>query len=143
MNHDHYEDAYIQNILESVKSIAVIGASPKSERASNRVTQFLIDQGYQIFPINPGHAGRKICGVPCFASLRDISQPIHLIDIFRNSTAAYEVVEEVMEITPLPKVIWMQLDIRNDEAANLAQAKGLKVVMNRCTKIEHKRLFSL
>lgn len=142
MNHDHYEDNYIRNILQSVESIAIIGASPKPDRASYRITQYLIDEGYQVFPTNPGHAGRKICDVPCFATLSDIPQPIHMIDIFRNSAATYSIVEEALEMNPLPKVIWMQLDIRNDAAAKLAEKNGLQVVMNRCPKIEYKRLFN-
>lgn len=142
MNHDHYEDNYIRNILQSVESIAIIGASPKPDRASYRITQYLIDEGYQVFPTNPGHAGREICDVPCFATLSDIPQPIHMIDIFRNSAATYSIVEEALEMNPLPKVIWMQLDIRNDAAAKLAEKNGLQVVMNRCPKIEYKRLFN-
>ena len=142
MNHDHYEDNYIRDILESVESIAIIGASPKPYRASYRITQYLIDKRYQVFPINPGHAGREICDVPCFATLNDIPQPIHMIDIFRNSAATYGVVKEALEMSPVPKVIWMQLDIRNDEAAKLAEANGIQVVMNRCPKIEYKRLYN-
>jgi len=142
MIHDAYPDAYIKQILEDVKTIAIVGASPKPERASNRVTQYLIEAGYTVFPINPGQAGKKICGVTCFGSLSDIPEPIHMVDYFVNSKAVYKFVEEALELSPLPNVIWMQLDIRNDEAAKLAETKGIQVVMNRCPKIEYARLFN-
>ena len=142
MNHDHYDDQYIKSILEDVKTIAVVGASANTSRPSYRVTEYLIAKGYEVFPVNPGQAGNKIAGALCYASLKDIPQPIHMIDIFRNSEAAFGVFEEALKLTPLPKVIWTQLDVRNDEAANLAKAKGVQVVMNRCPKIEYARLIS-
>ena len=141
MNHDNYPDKYIKDILSEVKSIAVVGASPKEVRPSFRVTEFLISEGYEVIPVNPGQAGNFIAGAPTVASLSDIDHPVDMIDIFRNPDAVYGVVEEALALKVLPKVIWMQLGIRNDEAAKLAESKGIKVVMNRCPKIEYPRLF--
>lgn len=141
MNHDHYEDKYIQGILEGVKTIAIIGASIKPSRASFTVTQYMISKGYEVFPVNPGYAGRKIAGRLCYATMKDIPKPIDMVDIFRNSEAVYGVVEEALDLIPLPKVIWLQLDIINQNAAELAEAKGLQVVMDRCPKTEHNRLY--
>lgn len=140
MNHDHYTDKYIRGILEGVKTIAIVGASANTSRPSFFVTQYMISKGYQVFPINPGQAGNKIAGALCYASIKDVPQPIHMVDVFRNSEAAFGVVEEALELDPLPKVIWMQLQVRNEEAAKLAEAKGVQVVMNRCPKIEYGRL---
>ena len=140
MNHDQYSDSYLKSILEQVKTIAVVGASPKPERASNRVSQFLIDTGYEVIPVNPGQAGNLIAGAMAVASLADIAQPVDMVDVFRNSDAAYGVVEEALALDPLPQIIWMQLGVRNDAAAKLAEAKGVNIVMNRCPKIEHPRL---
>lgn len=140
MNHDHYSNNYIRGILENVKTIAISGASANSARPSFNVAQFLMARNYQIFPVNPGQAGKDVAGSLCYASLKDIPQPIHMIDIFRNSEAALSVVKDALELNSLPKAIWMQLDIRNDEAAILAEKNGIKVVMNRCSKIEYKRL---
>lgn len=140
MNHDTYDDNYIQTILQETKTIAVVGASPKPERDSNRVTHYLIEKGYQVFPVNPGHAGREIAGQHCYASLKDIPQPIHMIDVFRKTNAIPGVLEEVMALAPLPLTFWLQLGIRDDESAKKAEALGIKVVMNRCTKIEYARL---
>lgn len=142
MNHDHYDDKYIHSILESVKTIAVVGASANTSRPSYRVTEYLISKGYEVFPVNPGQAGNKIAGALCYPSMKEIPQPIHMVDVFRNTEAAFSVFEEALQLDPLPKVIWTQLDIRNDEAAVLAEAKNVQVVMNRCPKIEYARLFS-
>ena len=140
MNHDHYTDKYIRGILEDVKTIAIVGASANTSRPSFFVTKYMISKGYEVFPVNPGQAGKKIAGALCYASMKDTPQPIHMIDVFRNSEAAFGVVQEALELNPLPKVIWMQLQVRNDEAAKLAEAKGVKVVMDRCPKIEYARL---
>ncbi|WP_075997747.1 CoA-binding protein [Salaquimonas pukyongi] len=140
MNHDRYEDTYIRGILDEVKTIAVVGASANTVRPSYFVLKYLISKGYDVIPVNPGHAGREIAGCMTFASLGDIDRPVDMVDIFRNSEAAKGVVEEALALEPLPKVIWMQLSVRNDEAAAMAEAKGVKVVMNRCPKIEYARL---
>ena len=140
MNHDRYDDAYIRGILDEVKTIAVVGASANTVRPSYFVVKYLISKGYDVIPVNPGHAGREIAGAMTYASLADIDRPVDMVDIFRNSEAAAGVVEEALTLDPLPKVIWMQLSVRNDGAAKLAEARGVKVVMNRCPKIEYARL---
>ncbi len=140
MNHDAYPDEWIVDILKSVRRIALVGASPKPERPSHEVMAFLLSRGYEVFPVNPGQAGKEILGRRVHASLADIPEPVDMVDIFRNSEAAGSVVDEALKLSPLPRVIWMQLGVRNDEAAGRAEAAGLKVVMNRCPKIEIPRL---
>jgi uncharacterized protein len=140
MNHDSYDDAYISGILNSVRSIAIVGASANEVRPSFFVTKYLIDKGYTVFPINPGHAGREILGRTTYASLADVPEPIDMVDVFRASAAVPGVVDEVLALDPRPAVIWMQLTVRHDEAAAKAEAAGIKVVMNRCPKIEYGRL---
>lgn len=140
MNHDSYDDAYISGILNSVRSIAIVGASANEVRPSFFVTKYLIDKGYKVFPINPGHAGREILGRMTYASLADVPEPIDMVDVFRASAAVPGVVDEVLALDPRPAVIWMQLTVRHDEAAAKAEAAGIKVVMNRCPKIEYGRL---
>jgi predicted CoA-binding protein len=139
-NHDHYSDDTIRSILSSVKTIAVVGASPKNIRPSYFVVKYLLSKGYDVIPVNPGHAGKEICGAMTYASLEEIDRPIHMVDIFRNSNAALPIVEASLKLTPLPKVIWMQLEVRNNEAAQLAEQAGMQVIMNRCPKIEYARL---
>jgi predicted CoA-binding protein len=142
MNHDTYDDSYIRAILNSVKTIAMVGASPVNVRPSYFAFKYLAERGYDMIPINPGHVGKALVGRPFVASLRDIDRPIDVVDIFRNSDHVMPVVEEALSLDPLPKVIWMQLGVRNDAAAAKAEAAGLKVVMNRCPKIEYGRLSS-
>jgi predicted CoA-binding protein len=139
-NHDSYDPAYIRGILDSVKTVAIVGASANEVRPSFFVTKYMIDKGYTVYPLNPGIAGTEILGRPVYASLADVPEPIDMVDIFRNSEAAAGVVDEALALDPLPKVIWMQLTVRNDEAAARAEAAGIKVVMNRCPKIEYGKL---
>lgn len=138
MNHDTYSDSYIADILTSVKSVALVGASSNSVRPSFFVLRYLIDKGYDVFPVNPGIAGNQILGRPVYGSLADIPDRIDMVDIFRNAEAALEITREAIAIGA--KVVWMQLRVRNDEAAELAESSGLRVVMNRCPKIEYGRL---
>ncbi|MDO9307400.1 MAG: CoA-binding protein [Mesorhizobium sp.] len=140
MNHDAYENAYIAGILNSVKTIAIVGASANDVRPSFFVTKYLIDKGYEVYPINPGHAGKEILGRMTYAKLADVPVPIDMVDIFRASNAVPPIVDEVLALSPLPKAIWMQLTVRHDEAAAKAEAQGIKVVMNRCPKIEYAKL---
>jgi hypothetical protein len=142
VNHDNYDDNYIRSILTSVKTIAMVGASPVNVRPSYFVFKYLTERGYDVIPINPGQAGKSLIGKPFVASLKDIGHPFDMVDVFRNSEAAAAVVDEALALPVLPKVIWMQLGVRNDEAAAKAEAAGLKVVMNRCPKIEYARLTS-
>ncbi len=142
MNHDAYPDGYIRGILKSVKSIAVVGISPKDNRPSYFVFKYLQERGYRMIPVNPGQAGKKILGQKVYAKLADIPEPVDMVDIFRASDHVLPIVHEALALEPKPKVIWMQLTVRNEEAAQLAEAAGLKVVMNRCPKIEYGRLSS-
>jgi hypothetical protein len=140
MNHDSYTDAYIRGILSEVKTIAIVGASANENRPSYFVLKYLIAKGYIVYPINPGLAGKTLLDRPVFARLADVPEPIDMVDIFRASEAAPGVVDEALALAPPPKVIWMQLTVRHDEAASKAEARGVKVVMNRCPKIEFGRL---
>jgi predicted CoA-binding protein len=142
MNHDSYDDTYIRGILNTVKTIAMVGVSPKTSRPSYFVFKYLLERGYRVIPVNPGQAGTELLGQKFFARLADVPEPVDMVDIFRNSEAALGVMQEALALTPLPQVIWMQLGVRNDEAARLAEEAGLKVVMNRCPKIEYGRLSS-
>ena len=142
MNHDNYNDSYIRGILNTVKTVAMVGVSPKISRPSYFVFKYLLERGYRVIPVNPGQVGTELNGQKFYARLADIEEPIDMVDIFRNAEAALGVVQEALELKPLPQVIWMQLGIRNDAAAKLAEDAGVKVVMNRCPKIEYGRLSS-
>lgn len=142
MNHDSYSDDYIAGILGSVRVFAFIGASANTNRPSYFAMKYLIGKGYTIIPVNPGHAGQEILGQKVYAGLGDIPGPVDVVDIFRNSEAALEIVRDAIALKDKLgiKAVWMQLGVRNDEAAALAEAAGLTVVMNRCPKIEYGRL---
>lgn len=140
MNHVRYDDEWLREILASVKTIAMVGLSANAARPSYFVLGYLNQRGFKIYGVNPALAGQSVLGSPVVANLKDVPEPIDMVDIFRNSEAAGQVVDEAMQLDPLPKVIWMQLSVRNDEAAARAEAKGVKVVMNRCPKIEYGRL---
>jgi predicted CoA-binding protein len=142
MNHDSYPDAYIRGILNSVKSIAVVGVSPNTVRPSYFVFKYLLERGYRMIPVNPGQAGKELLGQKIYAKLGDIPEPVDMVDVFRASEHALPIVQEALALNPRPKIIWMQLTVRNDEAARLAEANGMKAVMNRCPKIEYGRLSS-
>src|SRR5690348_11417977 len=142
MNHDIYDDDYIRSILTSVKSIAMVGASPVDVRPSYFAFKYLVQRGYDMIPVNPGHLRKSLLGRPFVASLSDIGRPVDMVDIFRNSSHIMPVVEEALKLPSPPKVIWMQLGARDDAAAAKAEAAGIKVVMNRCPKIEYGRLSS-
>ena len=142
MNHDSYPDAYIADILANVESFAFVGASANTVRPSYFAMKYLLAKGYRVIPVNPGQAGREILGQPVFASLSDIVEPVDVVDIFRSSDAALAVTREAIRLKDklAIKVIWMQLGVLNELAAGEAEAAGLKVVMNRCPKIEFGRL---
>jgi predicted CoA-binding protein len=142
MNHDAYSDSYIRGILNTVKTIAMVGISPKENRPSYFAFKYLMERGYRMIPINPGQAGKTILGQKVYAKLSDIPDPIDMVDVFRGSEHVLPIVQETVALKPKPQVIWMQLMVRNDEAAKLAEDAGLKVVMNRCPKIEYGRLSS-
>jgi predicted CoA-binding protein len=140
MDHDAYPDDYVRRILKGVKTIALVGASNNPARPSWIVTKYLSERGYDVIPINPGLAGQEILGLKVYASLADVPRPIDMVEIFRNSQAAGPITDQALALDPPPKVIWMQLSVRNDEAAARAEAQGVEVVMNRCPKIEIPRL---
>lgn len=140
MNHDSYSADYIKHILKSVKTIALVGASANIVRPSYFVMKYLIDKGYSVIPVNPGLAGQELLGQKVYASLADIPLSIDMVDVFRNSDAAMAITDEALALPEKPKVIWMQLSVRNDEAAAKAEQAGVQVVMNRCPKIEYGKL---
>jgi uncharacterized protein len=142
MNHDQYDDSYIRGILNTVKTIAMVGASNKDNRPSYFAFKYLLERGYTMIPVNPGQAGKELLGRTVYARLADIPEPVDMVDIFRASQYALPIVREALAMKPPPRVIWMQLGVRDDEAARLAEANGMKVVMNRCPKIEYGRLSS-
>jgi uncharacterized protein len=142
MEHDTYSDSYIRGILNTVKTIAMVGASEKINRPSYFAFKYLLERGYRMIPVNPGLAGKDMLGQRIYARLADIPEPVDMVDIFRSSNHALPIVQEALALNPRPRIIWMQLGVRNDEAAALAEAAGVKVVMNRCPKIEYGRLSS-
>ncbi len=142
MNHDSYPDVYIRGILNTVKTIAMVGISPKDNRPSYFAFKYLLERGYNMIPVNPGQAGKEILGRKVYARLADVPEPVDMVDVFRTAPYAPQMVAEALALRPPPQVIWMQLGVRNDEAAAAAEAAGLKVVMNRCPKIEYGRLSS-
>ena len=141
MDHDSYSDDYVAGALR-VKSIAMVGASAGTNRPSYFAMKYLLGKGYRIVPVNPTLAGQQILGQQVVATLADVPAPIEMVDIFRNAEAALEITREAIRLKDHLglKVIWMQLGVRNDVAAAEAEAAGLKVVMNRCPKIEYGRL---
>jgi len=138
MNHDDYSEKYLSDILSSMKTVAMVGASMNKTRPSYFVLKYLLAKGYDMVPINPGHGGKTLLDQTIEASIFNIEKPIDVVDVFRNSEAAMQVTRDAIEVGA--KVVWMQLGVRNDEAATLAEDAGLKVVMNRCPKIEYGRL---
>ncbi|MGL5007025.1 MAG: CoA-binding protein [Plesiomonas sp.] len=131
-------DQSIKQILQTTRTIALVGASNKPERPSYRVMNYLLQQGYRVIPVNPGLAGSIILGQAVQASLSEISEPIDMVDVFRSADAAYAIAQEAIAIRA--KTLWLQLGIINEEAATLAFSAGLHVVMDRCPKIELPRL---
>lgn len=141
MNHDIYSDGYIKSILVETNVIALVGASWKPEKDSNRIMKFLLESGYKVIPVNPGLVGKKLHGQQVYKSLGEISEPIDMVDIFRNSKDAGPVVDEAIAIGA--RIAWMQIGIRNNAAAERAEAAGLRVIMDRCPKPEYTRLFAV
>jgi predicted CoA-binding protein len=138
MNHDGYSDEYLRGILGAVHTIAMVGASPNWTRPSFFAMKYLQDKGFRVIPVNPQVAGTTILGEKVYADLADVPPPVDMVDIFRRSDAVGPIVDQAIRMGA--KVVWMQLGVRNDEAAARAEAAGLKVVMNRCPKIEYSRL---
>ena len=127
----------IKNILERSKRIAIVGLSPKEERDSNKVAKYLIERGYEIVPVNPGQ--KEILGQDCFKTLTDIPFQVDVADLFLNPQRVLPVVDQAIEIGA--PVLWLQIGVIHNEAAQKARAAGLTVVMDRCIMREHKKLF--
>ena len=142
MSHESYDDGYIRGILNTVKTIAMVGVSPKDSRPSYFAFKYLLERGYRMIPVNPGLADKDLLGQKAYARLADIPEQVDMVDIFRASPFVLPIVEDALKMQPRPRVVWMQLGIRNDAAAALAEQNGIKVVMNRCPKIEYGRLSS-
>lgn len=123
-----------KDILKNINTIAVVGVSSKEERDSYKVMKFLIERGYTVFPVNPNEEGEYILGRKCFKSLSDINDDVDMVDVFRKKEFVYDITREAIKINA--KVLWTQLDIFCEDSFNLAKDAGLKVVMNRCPKIE-------
>jgi O-acetylhomoserine (thiol)-lyase len=136
--HDRYDDLYLRRILRETKTIAMVGLSANWNRPSYFAAKYLLDRGYKVIPVNPAATGQEILGQKVYGSLADLPQKADMVDIFRNSEAAGPITADAIKHGA--KVVWMQLGVRNDEAAKRAEDAGLKVVMNRCPKIEHSRL---
>ena len=140
MDHQQpYPADYLASILSEVKTIAMVGASPNATKFSYGVLRVLHEQGYNVIPVNPNHAGKQIRGLKVFESLSAIDQPVDMVDVFRASPALPDIAREAIEIGA--KVLWAQIGVYNEEAAQLAEAAGMRVVMNRCPKIELFRPF--
>lgn len=128
----------IAELLRNVHSIAIVGLSPKENRPSNMVARYLLAAGYVIYPVNPGHS--QILGQTCYAELAAVPFPVDIVDIFRKSEDVLPIVEQAVQLKPLPGAIWMQQGIINEQAAQLARNNGIFVVMDRCIKIDHQNL---
>ncbi|ODS56563.1 MAG: CoA-binding protein [Agrobacterium sp. SCN 61-19] len=139
-DHDHYSAEDLRDILGGVRTIALLGASPKPDRPSFGVMRFLLSKGYTVYPVNPGQAGKEILGQTVYATMADIPEPIDMVDVFRAPEYLGEVVAEVLALPNRPKFIWGQLSVRDDEAVKPAEEAGIRVVMDRCPAIEIPRL---
>jgi len=137
-----YPDALIARLLRSVKTIAMVGASPNEVRPSFFAMKYLTEKGFKVIPVNPTAVGKEILGQKVYAAVSDLPAPVDMVDIFRNSEAAGPITDEVIANKERlgVKVLWMQLGVINEEAARRAEAAGLTVIMNRCPKIEYGRL---
>jgi predicted CoA-binding protein len=138
MDHEHYPDNYIRDVLRQVRVIAMVGASAHWNRPSFFAMKYLQQKGYRVIPVNPREAGKEILGEKAYADLADIPDKVDMVDCFRASAQIPPIADGAIKIGA--KVLWMQLGVRNDDAARKAEAAGLKVIMNRCPKIEYGRL---
>lgn len=136
-----HSDAEIKAILERTRRIAVVGVSMNPVRPSYYVVRYLDLKGFDIVPVNPGHAGERLFGKTVMASLSDIEEPVDMVDIFRRSEAVPPIVDEALAAFPDLATLWMQIGVMHAEAAAKAEARGVTVVQNRCPKIEYQRLF--
>ena len=140
MNHNEpYSDEYLRDILSSVKTIAMVGASPDKTKFSYGVLRVLNETGYDMIPVNPRHGITEIRGLKVYPSLKEIDRPVDMVEVFRKPEDLYAIAEEAISINA--KVLWGQIGVINHDAAKLAEEAGLKVVMNKCPKIELFRPF--
>jgi predicted CoA-binding protein len=138
MDHDNYTDGYLRGVLRGVRTIAMVGASPNWNRPSYFVMKYLQAKGFRVIPVNPAAAGQTILGEAAYAGLAEIPDPVDMVDVFRAASAVPAILDDALRIGA--KVLWLQIGVRHDESAARAEAAGLKVVMNRCPKIEYSRL---
>lgn len=142
MTHGSYSDEHIRRILSENRVFALVGASANTNRPSYFVLKYLLGKAYAVLPVNPGLAGQTLLDQTVYASLADLPAPVDVVDIFRGSDAALDITREAIALKDKLglKVVWMQLGVKNEQAATEAEAAGLEVVMNRCPKIEYGRL---
>ena len=136
-----YSDVFLRNLLNDVKTVAVVGISSNPVRPSYFVARYLGLKGYRVIPINPGLAGQELFGEAVYPDLASVPDEVDMVDIFRRSEAVPSIVEEALERWPNLKAIWMQIGVESAEGRAMAEARGLRVVENRCPKIEYQRLF--
>jgi uncharacterized protein len=136
-----YSDAFLKEVLTRNKTIAVVGVSMNPVRPSYYVARYLGLKGYTVIPVNPGHTGKLLFGQTVRSSLRDVDQPVDMVDIFRRSDAVPPIVDEALEVFPELRTIWMQIGVQHPGAAAKAEARGIDVIQDRCPKIEYQRLF--
>ncbi|WP_394346548.1 CoA-binding protein [Meridianimarinicoccus aquatilis] len=136
-------DPDLVRLLKSTRVVACVGVSPNPVRPSHYVARYLTLKGYRVIPVNPGHAGAQLFGETVFGSLADIpaDSRVDMVDIFRRSEHVTPIVQQAIKYLPALRTVWMQIGVRNEEAAKLAEAKGITVVQDRCPKIEYQRLF--
>lgn len=139
-DHDHYTAEDLRDILGNVRTIALLGASPKPDRPSFGVMRFLLSKGYTVYPVNPGQAGKEILGQHVYATMADVPEAIDMVDVFRAPEYLGEVVTDALALPSRPRVIWGQLSVRDDKAVKPAEEAGIRVVMDRCPAIEIPRL---
>jgi predicted CoA-binding protein len=139
MNHDTYDDRYIRDVLSRTRTVAMVGASPNWNRPSYFVMKYLQLKNFRVIPVNPRAAGETILGETTYGSLDEVPGAVDMVDVFRSAKEAMAITQQA--IKKGAKVVWMQIGVRNDEAARLAEDAGLSVVMNRCPKIEYSRLY--
>lgn len=136
-----YSDAFLKQVLQRAKTVAVVGVSMNPVRPSYFVARYLSLKGFKVIPVNPGHAGALLFGQTVRARLSDIEEPVDMVDIFRRSEAVPDIVDEALELFPQLQAIWMQIGVEHPVAAAKAEERGIAVVQNRCPKIEYQRMF--
>ncbi|CAN5149193.1 CoA-binding protein [soil metagenome] len=133
-------DARLREILEGSPTIAVLGAHAEPEKAAYYVPEYLHEEGYRIIAVNPRFVGDELFGVPVHASLAAIKEPVDLVDVFRRGEQVPAHVDDILAMSPKPRVVWLQLGVKSEEAAKRLEAEGIEVIQNRCTLADHQRL---